>query len=100
MSCSKSYFTIILCFFVLFLPEIVSANEKCDFIITKKDLKDLKNGKLYKSVETNGTACLKNYDSRYTYYPIKNGKIEGFPSIFLIEFEHWIPCCYPYLTTS
>ena len=76
MSCSKSYFTIILCFFVLFLPEIVSANEKCDFIITKKDLKDLKNGKLYKSVETNGTACLKNYDSRYTYYPIKNGKIE------------------------
>ena len=31
---------------------------------------------------------------------LKNGKIEGKPSIFLIEFEHWIPCCYPYLTTS
>lgn len=94
MSCSKSYFTIILCFFVLFLPEIVSANEKCDFIITKKDLKDLKNGKLYKSVETNGTACLKNYDSRYTYYPIKNGKIEG--NARLYYYEDFIEKVTPY----
>ena len=94
MNCSKFYLTIILCFFVFFLPEIISANEKCDFIITKKDLKDLKKGKLYQSAATNGTACLKNYDNRNIYYPLKNGRIEG--NAVLYYYEDFIEEVTPY----
>ena len=37
----------------------------------------MRKGKVYNSVNTNGTACLKNYDDRDILFPIKNGKIEG-----------------------
>ena len=77
MSCSKLAGIFLLCFSLFIYPNVSLSDEKCDFIITKSDLSGMRKGKLYNSINTTGTACLKNYDNRNIYFPIKNGKIEG-----------------------
>ncbi len=77
MSCSKLAGIFLLCFSIFIYPNVSLSDEKCDFIITKSDLSGMQKGKLYNSINTTGTACLKNYDNRNIYFPIKNGKIEG-----------------------
>lgn len=77
MSCSKLSGIFLLYFFLFIFPNISLCAVKCDFIITKKDLSEMRKGKIYNSIHTTGTACLKNYDDRNILFPIKNGKIEG-----------------------
>lgn len=77
MNYSKLITVFLLCFFVFANVNMSLSAERCDFFITKKDLKEMDRGNFYISPDTTGTACLKNYDNRYIYYPIKNGKIDG-----------------------
>lgn len=77
MSCSKLSGIFLLCFFLFVFPNLCLCAPKCDFIITKKDLSEMRKGRVYNSANTSGTACLKNYDNRGILFPIKNGKIEG-----------------------
>ncbi len=74
MSCSKLSGTFLLCFFLFIFPNIPLCASKCDFIITKKELTEMRKGKVYNSVNTSGTACLKNYDNRDVLFPIKMEK--------------------------
>lgn len=85
MNCSKLSIIISLCFFLFIFPSILLSAEKCDFVITKKELSDLRKGKIYNSVNTSGTACLKNYDERSIFFPIKNGKIEGIAKMYYYD---------------
>lgn len=85
MSCSKISSIILFSILILIFPNISFSAGKCDFIITKKDLKAMEKGKIYNSTETSGTACLINYDGRKIYYPIKNGMIEGNAVIYYYD---------------
>lgn len=85
MSCSKFSSMIFLSVFLFLFPNISFSAGKCDFIITKKDLKAMEKGKIYNSTDTSGTACLINYDGRKIYYPIKNGRIEGNSVIYYYD---------------
>ncbi len=75
------------------MPYGLLANNSCEEI-TKRQLYDLQQGKVYISASTNTTICLKNYDGRYTYFPVKNGKIEG--DAILYYYEDKIEYITPY----
>lgn len=94
MSCSKLSAVFSLLFSLFLFPNISLCAEKCDFIITKKELSSMSKGKLYHSINTTGTACLKNYDGRNIYFPIKNGRIEG--TAVMYYYDDFIEVTTPY----
>lgn len=85
MSRCKLFAVLSLCLLFLMFPNILLSAEKCNFSITKKELKELKKGRIYISTNTNGTACLKNFDGRNIFFPIKKGKIEGLAKIYYYD---------------
>lgn len=94
MSCSKLSALFLMFFTPFIFPNISLCAEKCDFVITKKEISALNKGKLYNSADTSGTACLKNYDGRNIYYPIRNGKIEGIAKLYY--YDDFIETTTPY----
>lgn len=94
MSCSKLSAVFLLCFFIFIFPNISICAPKCDFIITKKELSSVEKGKLYNSINTTGTACFKNFDGRNIYFPIKNGRIEGYSVMYY--YDDFIEVITPY----
>ncbi len=79
---------ILICAIILFsiiLVDSAYSQEKCNFYITKKELKKLLSGYIYNSEDTVGMACLKIFDGRYRYYPIKHGIIEGMVKLYYYD---------------